>query len=267
MALNFGSNTPSAYYLGSNTVSEIYFGNTKVWPSTSPTLTSMKILASLSPIDAGAITYSMNLYFSDVGITAPSYSISDLQDGTYTGADLDPNVHDVVYIANNGNGVGSAALANNLKTYMQNGGGVVFAPSVGGGDAYNPGGSAFDAALLPYTNKNATIVGSLTPKSLVVDDATHPIISASGVVTGEFVGQTNTYVGFQASELRPGATLVLSQYYSANTPWVTVHTYGGVSRVAYHNYYFPQAQNPGLAAIQTKRVLVHTLRWAAGIIG
>jgi hypothetical protein len=231
-----------------------------------PALTSMKILASLSPIDAGAITYSMNLYFSDVGITAPSYSISDLQDNTYTGADLNPNVHDVVYIANNGVGVGNAALANNLKTYMQNGGGVVFAPYIGGGDTYNPGGSAFDAALLPYTNKNASVVNSLTPKSLVVNDATHPIISASGVSTGDFVGQTNVYIGFQESELRPEATLLLSQYYSANTPWLTVQTYASASRVAYHNYYFPQAQNPGLAAIQTKRVLVHSLRWAARVI-
>jgi len=32
MALNFGSATPSAYYLGSNTVTTIYFGDTKVWP-------------------------------------------------------------------------------------------------------------------------------------------------------------------------------------------------------------------------------------------
>jgi len=32
MALFFGSNTPSAYYLGSGSVNSIYFGDTKVWP-------------------------------------------------------------------------------------------------------------------------------------------------------------------------------------------------------------------------------------------
>lgn len=266
MAINFGTNTPSAFYLGASTVSSLYHGSTKVWPVTPPALTSMKILSSLSPANAAQLEFSFGIYFSDVGITAPSYSTSDLQGNTYTGADLDPNVYDVVYIANNGLGVGDSALANNLKAYMQAGGGVVFAPYIGGGDTYNPGGSAFDAALLPYTNKAANVVNDLNPKTLVVNDATHPIISASAISTGDFVGQTNVYIGFQDSELRPGATLLCSQFYSTNTHWLAVHNYAGVSRVAFHNYYFPQAQNPYSTAIQTKRILVHSLRWAAGII-
>lgn len=267
MPVNFGNNTPSAFYLGASTVSSLYYGSTKVWPVSPPALTSMKILASLSPTDGPAIEFSFGVYFSDVGIAAPTYSTSDLQNNTYTGADLDPNVYDVVYIANNGIGVGNTALADNLKAYMQAGGGVVFGAYIGGGDTYNPGGSAFDAALLPYTNKSAPVSNDfLQSRTLVVDNAAHPIISASAVSTGDIVGQTNTYVNFQNSELRSGATLLCSQFWSANTHWLAVHTYAGVSRVAYHNYYFPQAQNPFGAAITTKKLLVHSLRWAAGII-
>jgi hypothetical protein len=269
MAIKFGDSTPSAYYLGSNTVSEVYFGSTKVWPSTPPALTSMKIITNFRPgIDEAGVRFDMNAYFSAVGITAPSISVTNMNI-PYTGADLDPSIYDVVLIAPTGfTSPGEPALSNNLKTYMQNGGGVMFNLYVGTGDAGNPGGAGFDAALLPFTNKNVPAEISATNKLLRVDDATHPIITSSAVSTGDSLGQSSAYVPFQFSEVRSGATVLCSQNADSvpYVPWVTVHTYAGVSRCVYHNYFFPQAQNVFSTPIQTKRLVVHSLRWAAGVI-
>jgi hypothetical protein len=270
MAIKFGDSTPSAYYLGSNTVSEVYFGSTKVWPPTANnTLTSMKIITNFRVgISEAGVRFHMNTCFSEVGITAPSISVTNMNI-PYTGADLDPSIYDVVLIAPTGfHPPGEPALSDNLKTYMQNGGGVMFNPYVGTGDAGNPGGAGFDAALLPFTNKNVPAETSGTNKILRVDDATHPIITSSAVSTGDFLAQSSVYVPFQFSEVRSGATVLCSQNADSvpYVPWVTVHTYAGVSRCVYHNYFFPQAQNVFSIPIETKRLIVHSLRWAAGVI-
>ena len=232
-----------------------------------PALTSMKVLMPMDEFFGPAnVTSVVTQYFTDAGYPTPTLDISNLTGSNYTGADLDPNVYQAVYIQNTAPGqVGNdPLLANNLKTYIENGGGVLFGPYIGAGDTYNPGGSAFDENLLPYNTKNTTLAGGGFLRHITVNNQ-HPIISASAIVSGDSIGERTQVISYTSANVRPAATLIASFSGSSNITYLAAQTYSGSGRVVHFNYSLLTA-NPGLAAIANKKLFANSLRWAANVI-
>jgi hypothetical protein len=230
-----------------------------------PALTSMKVLFPMDEFFGPANVASIvTQYFTDSGYSAPTLDVSNLTGSNYTGADLDPNVYQAVYIQSTAaNNVGNdPLLANNLKTYIENGGGVLFGPYIGAGDTYNPGGSAFDENLLPYNTKNTTLAPGGFLRNITVNNQ-HPIINASAVVTGDSTGDSGQFVSYTSANVRPAATLIASLS-GSNITYLAAQNYGA-GRVAHFNYSL-LAANPGLARIANKKLFANSLRWAAKVI-
>jgi hypothetical protein len=231
------------------------------------TLTSLKVIFAGSPVITDSLVeYTMNQVFIQTGYQSPpTLNITDLWlTSSYDGSDLDVNAYDAVFITTNTNGSGSSALATNLKNYMLAGGGVVFNPGVGSSDLLNPGGSNFDAALLPFNTKTAGEVVDLNPQTITVESNSHPINIATG--TGSyFVGSFSPWVGYDTGSLRPGATLIASMYYSTTRPYASAHEYAGVSRCAHLNYYLI-GYNVLSSPMLHKKILANSLRWASRVI-
>jgi hypothetical protein len=248
MALNFGSNTPSAYYLGSDAVSEIYFGNSKVWPA--PIVNSIKILGDSW---SGQFRNSISGAFAELGYVVPNIT-SEMISNTYTGTELSASAFNVVIVYTEFSQTGATSFANNLKNYMTNGGKVIFSTFVGTGDSLNPGGTAFDAALLPFTTKAAG-QGSFPIPTVTINSVGHPIMN--GITNGATIG-SNFFTNFTSGQVRAGATLVASL---GSLPFIATHTYAG-SRCVYHNlYYANQTLTTNL-----KKTWVNSILWVNGNI-
>jgi hypothetical protein len=250
MPLSFGSNIPSNYYLGSDAVSEIYFGDSKVWPVTTPLVNSIKILGDSF---SGQFRNSISGAFAELGYVVPNIT-SETISNTYTGTELSASAFSVVIVYTDGSQTGATSFANNLKNYMTNGGKVIFSTFVGTGDTLNPGGTAFDVALLPFTTKTAG-QGSFPISTVTINSVGHPIMN--GIANGDTIG-SNFFTSFTSAQVRAGATLVASL---GTVAFIATHTYAG-SRCVYHNLYYA---NQTLTA-NLKKTWVNSILWVNGNI-
>jgi hypothetical protein len=100
-----------------------------------------------------------------LGYPAPNIVTTDLTGNTYTGADLDPAFDDIVIVHTAGTAPGASGaqeLDDNLKTYLNNGGKILWTNYF----PNNPPGalgdtSSFDYAMTPFTaSVNNTYIGA-----------------------------------------------------------------------------------------------------------
>jgi hypothetical protein len=168
--------------------------------------------------------------------------------------------------------VGAPELAGNLKTFMDNGGKVMWTAYM---PSHAPGGSAFDYSITPYISSGGSSGGQSAGSgfaTLIAESAGHPILN--GVTNGASLAVNNNAGGnFCKTTLnvRPGATTIASVGNPATTTnsnrltLVTTMWYSG-SRTSYHNNGTLEVFTSANTTAAAKRVFTNTVLWTAGMI-
>jgi hypothetical protein len=207
-----------------------------------------------------------------LGYTAPNIVTTDLTGNTYTGADLDPALDDIVivYTSNGTNvSVGAPELADNLKTYLNNGGKILWTNYF---PSNPPGGTsgAFDYAITPFTssaaNTNVGPAGGTIGNIYFEVPSSHPILNGVTPNTNLAIN-LNSGINFlkTVNNTRPDATPIISFNSNINrVALVQTMTYAG-NRVSMYNN---STLSGGFSNSTTnaRRIISNTILWTAGMI-
>jgi hypothetical protein len=207
-----------------------------------------------------------------LGYPAPNIVTTNLTGNTYTGADLDPAIDDIVIVCTaftaNSN-VGAPELADNLKTYLNNGGKILWTNYF---PSNPPGGTsgAFDYAITPFTSSAANPFvgpGGGTIGNIYFEvSSSHPILNGVTPNTNLAINLNSGVNNLRTiSNTRPGATTIIS--FNSNvtrTPLVQTMTYAG-NRVSMYNN---STLSGGFSNSTTnaRRIISNTILWTAGMI-
>jgi hypothetical protein len=205
-----------------------------------------------------------------LGYPAPNIVTTDLTGNTYTGADLDPAFDDIVivYTPSSGN-VGAPELADNLKTYLNNGGKILWTNYF---PSNPPGGAsgAFDYAITPFTssaaNTNVGPAGGTIGNIYFEVPSSHPILNGVTPNTNLAIN-LNSGINFlkTVNNTRPDATPIISFNSNINrVALVQTMTYAG-NRVSMYNN---STLSGGFSNSTTnaRRIISNTILWTAGMI-
>jgi hypothetical protein len=261
-------------------------------PSPTPTPTVSTPVGRLNGIRviAGSVqslsSANINGLISEItslGYPAPNVVTSSLIGNTYTGADLDPAFDDIVIVAPGawsqptGSNVGATELANNIKTYLNNGGKVMWTTYFSSHPLGGPSG-LFDFAMTPYSASGASTGNQVagTPGNIIFESegVGHPITNG---VTANTNLSADLNAGFNFirtnRNIRSGVNTIMSLGNPANTSnsnrtsLVSVMTYAG-NRVSMYNCStgaletFTSANTNPVA----RRIFANTVLWTAGMI-
>jgi hypothetical protein len=204
---------------------------------------------------------------------------SSLAGNTYTGADLDPAYDDIVIVAPGAynqptsSSVGAPELADNIKTYLNNGGKVMWVNSFTSHPLGGPSGS-FDYAMTPYSASGGTsgVQGFGTPGNIIFEVASHPIQNGVTANTNLTANLNSSYNIIRTRlNTRPGATPIISLGNPASITTsnrlalVQIMTYSGNRVSMFNNFAFEQLTSTNVNPV-TRRIVSNTILWTAGMI-